>query len=659
MRSSFWFLLGTSCVFLIAPTNGVSEVITEATEVIGIIKLGLGLVQYFHKVFEELCGDSCSFSIESSSELERELLQQSKILTQKMDDIEQGIASVQSSIHSLHRTLPTYVRYEIKFDRLEQIINKIWSTYNTFEFYQENMSRMERHTLEDFAVSVTSHRSGSIRNQLSSLHGLLVPQALSVSSGILETIAVEVKSGKHLCSMTQSPHQLLYNLYNIIALTEIKGYAMLQFSYMMLKIYNKGNFTAEADAARDNFEKQAVEKMKSMLMVLPNMPTEFNRCDPLEHKAGLTYLEITKLLQGYIENEVDMNDRNSCQAECGAFTITESKSCYKDMFCAKQPKCQGRIFDCQFFHADAWVCMSEREKERRYDWVEYEDGTLLGNKGTCVNKIKVDSWWRWVFWHCSYCLCKCEEISDDSDRYWSLVPAEADTANNMVVSGVRFIKKGRVIVPQIEQAKALGEGGVDDSTRAWLEPAAFSNSTKDLSDKNNTKVFMMSYEQRSMDMDTLEAPDGHVLTGIKLRNLGGHLNLEIQVTPIEFTTGNLYADRSTWIANDNTPATAKPRKLVPIIMPDVPTKYHGYSNVQTDNDQYIQFDSTSAYKDVSQTSIPFIDSQPVAPKPASWLGGAGLYHKVFFIFPIFNFQQYFSPGSCWLWRFRWSQSFDV
>ena len=144
-------------------------------------------------MFEELCGGSCSFSIESASELERELLQQSKILTEKMGDIEQGIASVQRSIHSLHRTLPTYVRYEIKFDRLEQIINKIWSTYNTFEFYQENMARMERHTLEDFAVSVTSHRSGSIRNQLSSLHGLLVPQALSVSSGILETIAAEVK----------------------------------------------------------------------------------------------------------------------------------------------------------------------------------------------------------------------------------------------------------------------------------------------------------------------------------------------------------------------------------------------------------------------------------------------------------------------------------
>jgi Domain of unknown function (DUF4803) len=43
--------------------------------------------------------------------------------------------------------------------------------------------------------------------------------------------------------MSQSPHQLMYNLYNIIALTEVKGYAMVQFSYMMLRIYNKVRLT--------------------------------------------------------------------------------------------------------------------------------------------------------------------------------------------------------------------------------------------------------------------------------------------------------------------------------------------------------------------------------------------------------------------------------
>jgi hypothetical protein len=54
------------------------------------------------------------------------------------------------------------------------------------------------------------------------------------------------------------------------------------------------------------------------------------------------------------------------------------------------------------------------------------------------DKIKVDSWWRWAFWHCSYCLCKCDDgESPDSDRYWSLKSAIADTDDNMVVTGVR------------------------------------------------------------------------------------------------------------------------------------------------------------------------------------------------------------------------------
>ena len=299
----------------------------------------------------------------------------------------------------------------------------------------------------------------------------------------------------------------------------------------------------------------------------------------------------------------------------------------QDLFCKKQPRCSGRIFDCQFFHADAWVCMAENAGERRYDWVEYEDGTLLGQKGECVNKIKVDSWWRWVFFHCSYCLCKCDEISSQSDRFWSLLPAESDVSDNKIVTGVRLVKRGRVIYPQIEQAAALKEGGVEQGTRNWIEPAAINTTDTDVL-LNNRTVFTMSYEQRAMDMDTLQAPPGHVLTGVKFRNLGGHLNLEIQITPVEFTTGKVLSDKSIWIANDNTPATSSsPRSLVPIIMPDVPTKYTGHNQVDTTTDQYIQFDASSAHKDVSQTTIPFIDSQAVAPRPATWLAGAGLYHK--------------------------------
>ena len=53
---------------------------------------------------------------------------------------------------------------------------------------------MERHTLEDFAISVTSHGPGSIMTQLRSLHSLVVPTAgLASNTGILASLASRVK----------------------------------------------------------------------------------------------------------------------------------------------------------------------------------------------------------------------------------------------------------------------------------------------------------------------------------------------------------------------------------------------------------------------------------------------------------------------------------
>merc|ERR1719295_1732914 len=317
-----------------------------------------------------------------------------------------------------------------------------------------------------------------------------------------------------------------------------------------------------------------------------------------------------------------MNERGTCNSKCSEYSFTENKGCFKDQFCAKQKKCSGRIFDCEFYHADAWVCMSQ-DPERRYDGVEYEDGTILGNTKQCINKIKVASWWRWLFWHCSYCLCKCDEITESSERYWSLLPALADVDAGKLVTGARFVKRGKVFHLQIQQALALPEGGVDETTMAWKEPAPLSEENL----TNNPKVFTMSYEQRAMDLDSLSAPEGHVLTGLKFRKLGGHLNLEIQATPIRFREGQLIPEQSIWIANDNTPASNKPRRLIPIILPDIPTRLRATNKVDGDQDQYLQFDTTSAHKDVAQTTVPFLDVQPVSVKPATWLAGAGVYHK--------------------------------
>ena len=37
----------------------------------------------------------------------------------------------------------------------------------------------------------------------------------------------------------------------------------------------------------------------------------------------------------------------------------------------------------------------------------------------------------------------------------------------------------------------------------------------------------LTYEERGLDLDSLVAPTSHVVTGVRFRKLGGHVNLEV------------------------------------------------------------------------------------------------------------------------------------
>lgn len=201
----------------------------------------------------------------------------------------------------------------------------------------------------------------------------------------------------------------------------------------------------------------------------------------------------------------------------------------------------------------------------------------------------------------------------------------SDIGNNKIVVGVRFVKKNRVVHLEIEQATALSEGNINPSSREWIEAAELDVSNATQKELGYFKT--MTYEERALDMDHILAPNGYVITGVRLRNLGGHLNMEVRVTPIRFSSGQLISERTVWIGNDNTPASLPKRTQQEIISPDIPTKYMGMSKIDSQTNQFILFGATSALKDVSQTTVPYIDSQYVSPKVGSWLSGVGLYHK--------------------------------
>ena len=82
------------------------------------------------------------------------------------------------------------------------------------------------------------------------------------------------------CDLGESPQRVLLNLYETIALTELKGYMMVQFSYMLLRLYNKGNFTQEAVLSRERFIQRSQEAIDAITDVLKDTSRELWKCDP-------------------------------------------------------------------------------------------------------------------------------------------------------------------------------------------------------------------------------------------------------------------------------------------------------------------------------------------------------------------------------------------
>ena len=97
--------------------------------------------------------------------------------------------------------------------------------------------------------------------------------------------------------MNQSPQQLMFNLYTVLALTEVKGYSMLQFSYLILRLSNRGNYTLESDLANKSFDVQTTEKLTEIKNVLARISRDIWACDPDRQVQGTTYVEMTQLLQ--------------------------------------------------------------------------------------------------------------------------------------------------------------------------------------------------------------------------------------------------------------------------------------------------------------------------------------------------------------------------
>ncbi|XP_052901169.1 uncharacterized protein LOC128307398 isoform X1 [Anopheles moucheti] len=469
----------------------------------------------------------------------------------------------------------------------------------------------------DLAETILFDKHQPIPQQLEEIYNIMVRQAIYYRASMMASSVT--------CSYGLSSQQMIYLLYKSIAMTELKGYIMMQFSYMLLKTQGKGNFTTESKERRNELRTRLARTQQLLQSVMRQISSEYWRCDPERgsHRENTTYVQFTRLLQGYVENEVDMNAEETCRESCAYYQYGhEQHHCYKELYCSKQQKCAGRIYDCEYIDSDMWICPAALGSQRRYEYIEFENGEVRGRKQHCPRGTsKVDSWWRWLFWHCSYCFCLCDDAGRHSDRYISLRESVADISRNRVVTGLRFVKRRQMMHLIVQQGMLLPGGEIDNSTLEWVVANPFSHTDKGVRDGQDYHT--LSYDRRAVDLDDVHVHPGYVLTGVRFRMLGAHLNLEIRMTEMNFTSGSLIdSNKSIWIGNDETVRTEIPLRYM-----DVPTLAPAKSIPTSTSGQYLRLGASGGRADAAQTTIPFLDAQPVVPVLPIPLAGAGLMHK--------------------------------
>lgn len=344
-------------------------------------------------------------------------------------------------------------------------------------------------------------------------------------------------------------------------------------------------------------------------------------CHPAQQTEGHTFLRLTRVFEGYIASQYDLGNR-SCKGTCSDYKSPGKQECYKrSPFCHHITPCMYPK-NCEYFSDTAKICKSSLRSVRRYDFAEIFDefGKKIRygkvEKETCERlfepSLMTDSG-RVV---CSLCTCKCEDDITESHRYFSITEQKAYEWDNYVVIGMRFIKKNKIIYPQVKAGKLLPFGKINPNGMYWIEiEQKFTGAEH---------YYKVSSESNIFHIDVIQANTTDVaVTGVRFAKIDNGIHLSLEFTPFDFNTGKLASLKSYWVENFGDSIKIEIDQNA-----DVPTKpYLGKPARVSTSSQFIQFGSTSFEADMAQTTIPFLDAREVIPDPLVVLSGIGLMYK--------------------------------
>ncbi|XP_074093604.1 uncharacterized protein LOC141523924 [Cotesia typhae] len=457
---------------------------------------------------------------------------------------------------------------------------------------------------------------------------------------LLDNIAAQMTGGiqHRFCHKSTPLHQGMLDYFREVMTAYLKKSVMIYH----LNVIHAGCTNENQKSWMKKYVKEIKNtyrmSINQTMAVLKNIKHSMFRCDPQFNTTDRqkTHLELERMMQTVIIREEDLTTDESCSHNCDLESIKPTINLDE---CADYR-------DCQYIEGSYEICEANPKSSRLYQWVVYEKGVFYGDNSTdlCVNNI-VERYSKLSFtkfrW-CDYCVCTCvKKPSKNRDVIAAISFRDqvSDMRKNLVVVGIRFIKKDQMIHIQIKEGKIRPRRFIDHG--AWKETEKFfyDYSKKTLfviNDDETQSPLQLGIDYglpEEIHFDDLVAPEGFVVTGVRFRFAGdslgfpkkinGSIQLQIRVTPFDYFTGKLKDITQTkWIV----PELKATRKELVLAEPDLPTK-SSTNKLDSKTDQFVKFKASDLKKDVGQSTVPFFDAQETEEEHEAPLGGVGLIHR--------------------------------
>ncbi|KAK0087198.1 hypothetical protein PV325_001567 [Microctonus aethiopoides] len=475
----------------------------------------------------------------------------------------------------------------------------------------------------------------SLSITLEKIYQLIIPPNQLIRQGFIQLFIMNAKQNVQFeCDKYISAQQYMFFFYGSLIITEIKGLIILTFAHSILQNLRGHTMVSPYNSklALKEFEERVMDYHYHMNEAMASLPTVIYRCEAHSPVRGKDFIEFVNYRRAILlSSSIILPPHIKYN---GKYHIKKVTTCDEiNSSSINQPHLKGlQISNCKTLGsgANVGICHAKPNSSRKYQWFKVWS-QIYGRNEECSTSIQTGSGDLDTI-NNHFCLCYATDNNlhrfNNSILRISMASQKSDIHNNMFVVGVKFVVYEGGIHLQIQQSKFI-RGELNSNATVWKKLDDFAQDTK-----RKLLYSTLSDFLGQLYLDDVMLPPKYLVTGVRFLSRStspAGYYLQVHGTPYDLQTGKLNPEDSMWFIGGDWKYSKRldyerDRIEIKILNHDDPVRCNGYNYDQTTN-KFIQFQHSSVIKDAGQSTIPYIDAQPVEIYPPFPLSGIGLFYR--------------------------------